>query len=84
MRKLLIVASLILTIVMFLISYVVIFVTSAIAVGFKLPGPYADAPIAWLWFGLHITMMFGVSFLLCRWFAHRISKQVQDDRSEKI
>ncbi len=75
MSKLIVIASILLTSIMVAMGYVVTFVTSMFAIALKLPGPYADAPIAWVWFGFHIVLLFGVSFWFCRWLARRIEKR---------
>ena len=76
MRNLIIVATLAMTAIMFAMGYAVSFVVTAIAMSLDLPGPYAASPIAWVWFGLSLLMLFGVSFAFCQWFARKVEKRI--------
>lgn len=76
MRKLIVIASLALTVIMFGMGYAASFLITVIAMSFNLPGPYADSPIAWVWFALSLLIVFGVSFLFCRWLARRIERKI--------
>jgi 4-hydroxybenzoate polyprenyltransferase len=73
--RLIALASLILTAVMFASGYIVVFVTSMLAIWSNLPGPYSSKPIAWLWLVLNVLMLFIISFVFCRWFARKIDKR---------
>jgi membrane protein implicated in regulation of membrane protease activity len=81
--RLIAITSLILTAILFASGYVVVFVTSMIAIWFDLPGPYSDKPIAWLWLVLNVLMLFIISFVFCRWFARRVEKRSDSSGSSK-
>jgi bacteriorhodopsin len=74
-RTLTIVASALLTAIMFASGYAVQFLVTVIAMAFDLPGPLIDSPYSWVWFGFSVLFLFAVSFLFCRWFARRIEKR---------
>ena len=76
MRNLIVIASLALTVIMFGIGYAVDFLVTVIAMSLELPGPYADSPIAWVWFAVSLVCVFGVSILFCRWLARRIERKL--------
>ena len=74
MKRQILFASLVLSILMFAMGHVVVFMTSMISIALDVPGPYTKEPIAWLWLALHISILFGVSWLFCRWLAKRIER----------
>lgn len=78
MKRLVLVAAGILTAVIFASGYLVSFVTTILAMSFDLPGPYADDPVAWVWFALSIAIIFAISFAFCRWLVGRVERRLKD------
>ena len=81
MNGVLVRAVLMLTVIMFASGYVVTFVTSMFAIALNLPGPYSQEKVAWLWLALHVVMLFGTSFLFCRWLARKVERSTVSDRT---
>ena len=81
MRRTIILASLILTAIMFASGYVIVYTTSFLAMALELPGPYSQNPIAWLWVALSVLMLFVASLAFCRWLARRVERQSLTSRT---
>ena len=78
MRGLVLVSASILTVLFFASGYAISFLVTVLAMALDLPGPYADHPVAWLWFGLSIAVLFGISWLFCRWLVRRAERRFAD------
>ncbi len=74
-------AATVLTVIIFAMGYVVEFLITVLAMSLDLPGPYAESPITWVWFGISILLVFAVSLLFCRWFARTVEKRVRVERT---
>lgn len=77
MRKLIASASLMLTAIMFASGYVVVFVTNFAAAILKLPGPYSDAPVAWVWLAVSLVILFVASVMFCGWLVRAVEKRLR-------
>jgi len=77
-KRLILVAAATLTVVIFASGYLISFVTTILAMWLDLPGPYADDPVAWLWFALSIAILFAISFAFCRWLVGRVERRFKD------
>lgn len=71
------IAASVLTLVMFASGYLVSFVVNVLAALFKVPGPYSESPVAWVWFVLSLLILFGMSMAFCVWFARIIEKKTR-------
>ena len=76
MKRIILVAAIALTAILYAMGYAVEFVITALAMSLDLPGPYSDSPVVWVWFAVSLVTVFGVSLGFCRWFARRIEKKV--------
>lgn len=74
MKRILLIATLVLTVVMFAVGHAVSYLVTIVALSLDLPGPYSTSPIAWIWFVLSAIFLFCVSFIFCRWIASKIEK----------
>ena len=63
------------------LGYVIEFSFTIISMNLNLPGPYANSPVAWVWFGMGMLTIFAASFAFCRWFAARVAKKSLADRT---
>ncbi len=75
MNRLVLVAALILTAIMFASGHAVQFLVTIIGMTFDLPGPLIDSYMSWIWFAFSMLFLFVVSYLFCRWFGHRVEKR---------
>lgn len=75
MKKLVLVASFILTVIMFASGYAVQYLITIIAMTFDLPGPLIESFMSWPWFVFSLLFLFGVSYLFCRWFGRRVERR---------
>ena len=78
MKRLVLVSASILTVLIFASGYAISFLVTVLAMSLDLPGPYADHPVAWLWFVLSIAILFGMSWLFCKWLVRRAERRVTD------
>lgn len=76
MKNLIFAASAALTFIIFASGYAVQFLITIAAMSLDLPGPYADSPVAWVWFVVSLLFLFGVSLVFCRVFARRVEKKL--------
>jgi hypothetical protein len=76
MKTLVVVASLMLTVIMFAVGHIVGFMSSFLAITFNLPGPYSESPEAWIWFVLSLLVLFGVSYAFCGWLTRNVQKKL--------
>lgn len=79
MKKLLVISTLALTLILYGIGYAVSFAITVLAMTFDLPGPYSDDPIVWLWFGLSLLSLLAVAFLFCRWLINRARQEARKE-----
>lgn len=81
MRSLIVKASAMLTLGILVMGYAIEFLFTVTSMTLNLPGPYADSPAAWVWFGMSLLIFFAASFAFCRWFAGRVAKKSLADRT---
>ncbi len=80
MTRLVIIASLIMTTVVFATGAVLQIVIAFIALSFDFQGPNSGSSIYWVWLGLSALAMFVVSLLFCRWLVRRAQNDVRISR----
>ena len=81
MKSLLAKASATLTLGILAIGYAIEFLFTVISMKLNLPGPYTNSPIAWVWFGMSVLIIFAASLAFCRWFAARVAQKSLADRT---
>ncbi len=76
MKRLVLLATAFLTVIIFASGHLLSFVTTVLAVWLDLPGPYADDPTAWVWFVVNVVILFAISFAFCRWLVRQVERRV--------
>ena len=76
MNKLIMIASMALTVIMFASGHTVSLLVTVVGMSLNLPGPLAESPMAWVWLVISLLILFGVSLLFCRWFARKVEKKI--------
>jgi H+/Cl- antiporter ClcA len=74
--RLVFIAALIMTVVVFATGAMLQLMIAFIALRFDLQGPNSASSIYWFWLGLSALTMFFVSLLFCRWLVRRAQNAV--------